>query len=779
VTSTLARWLALRSQDDLAEILVRRPEAIGGQPPRNLGDLAARLQTQHSLAALMRELPLPCLELLETLVVFGPMSTADIAATLHVSPDDATLTGCLEVLRMWVAAWDYEDEWHVSGSLKALLPTPLRLGPPLAELLASRTVEDLRARASILEIVAGRTKTAIIEDLVAFFQDGPAVRGLIQEAPIGQRELILKAASGDPVLHAAGAYLYSGRPDPALSWLVTHSLVIADWQRMIVPREVGLAARGEDWRPAFTAAPTPTVTPVDMGDVDRDAAAAVQQAMSGLTTLVDSAGEAPIAVLRAGGVGVKEVRRLAKAAGVSEPAARLYLEIAHAAGWLDVDDDVLVPTERYDAWIELPPAEKLNTVLAAWRDLSVAPLIEERPDGVKSAATLAPDSYGTIAAELRRDVVQSLGAADGAIRPDDLVATVAWRRPAYARLLTDPALAVKPLLAEAHMLGVAGRNALSTLGRALLDGVVETVAASFVTPDTSTAIFQADLTIVVAGTPSTQLGELLDSVADPESRGAAVTWRASAGSVRRALDSGRTAEELVTSLRDIAANGELPQPLEYLIADVARRHGGVRVRAVGCVLRSDDPSLLAEIAASRELAGLRLSQVAPTVLTSHEPADYTLAKLRMAGFAPIGEDADGTPIFDRPQRRRAPRALTSQTWVRASATADPHDVAKRLLSTPLPASDPMLYVVPEPRNSTLELLRRNAGHLSEPELRLLASGLDTEHSVWISYTTGDGESTSRVIDPLELAGSVLVAHCHLRDDERHFLLKRINEVRPD
>jgi Helicase conserved C-terminal domain/WYL domain len=776
--STLAQWLALRSQDDLAEILVRRPEVVAGQPPRNLGDLAARLQTQHSLAALMRELPQPCLELLETLLVYGPMSTAEIATTLRVADDDATLSGCLDVLRMWVAAWDYEDQWHVSGSLKSLLPTPLQLGSPMAELLVTRTVEDLRARANALEVAAGRTKTAIIEDLTTFFANPASVRALVQDAPSAQRELIMEASWTNPMLQAPGAYLYTGRPDPALSWLLTHSLVVADWQRMIVPREVALAVRGDDWHPPFTTAPTPVVRPVGRADVDRDAAAAAQQAMSGLTTLVDTAGETAIAILRAGGVGVKEVRRLAKAVGGDDASARLYLEIAHAAGWLDVDDDVLVPTERYDDWIELPAAEKLTALLNTWCDLSVAPLIEERPDDVKVPATLAPDSYGTIAAELRRDVIQSL-AVDGAIDPDSLVATVAWRRPVYSRLLTDPALAVKPLLAEAHLVGVAGRNALSALGQALLDGAVGTVAAKFVNAAASTAIFQADLTIVVTGSPSPHLSELLDSVAEPESRGAAVTWRASANSVRRALDAGRTADDLVASLRDVAANGALPQPLEYLIADVARRHGDVRVRSVGCVLRSDDPSLLAEIAASRELSALRLSQIAPTVLTSHEPADYTLARLRMAGFAPVGEDADGTPILDRPRRRRAPRTMTPQSWVRASTAPEPADVARRLLTTPLPAVNPMLYLVPEPRSSTLDLLRRNAGHLSEPELRLLASGLDTEHPIWISYTTGDGESSSRVIDPLELAGSVLVAHCHLRDDERHFLLKRINEVRPD
>jgi hypothetical protein len=199
-------------------------------------------------------------------------------------------------------------------------------------------------------------------------------------------------------------------------------------------------------------------------------------------------------------------------------------------------------------------------------------------------------------------------------------------------------------------------------------------------------------------------------------------------------------------------------------------------------LRADDPALLTELVAHRGLSMLRLAQIAPTVLTSAADATTALDALRRAGYAPMGETAEGAPVIERARRRRAPQGLVSQNWVRATAAPDPDELAGKLLAGPAVSATlppPMLHLVPEPRNSSLNELRRTAGHLSEPELRLLASGLDTKHSVWISYTDGDGEASSRIIDPLELAGSVLVAYCHLREDERHFLLKRINEVRPD
>src|SRR5439155_3098344 len=108
--------------------------------------------------------------------------------------------------------------------------------------------------------------------------------------------------------------------------------------------------------------------------------------------------------------------------------------------------------------------------------------------------------------------------------------------------------------------------------------------------------FQADLTAVVAGGPAADLAELLDGCADREARGAASVWRFSASSVRRALDAGSAAADLLARLRAAAGGASLPQPLAYLVTDVARRHGAVRVRAVGSVVRCADEALAAELA---------------------------------------------------------------------------------------------------------------------------------------------------------------------------------------
>jgi hypothetical protein len=105
---------------------------------------------------------------------------------------------------------------------------------------------------------------------------------------------------------------------------------------------------------------------------------------------------------------------------------------------------------------------------------------------------------------------------------------------------------------------------------------------------------------------------------------------------KRALDAGRSAPDLLSSLTGIA-DGPLPQPLEYLIADIGRRHGLVTVVPSLCCLRSEDTALLREICADRLLAGLDVRPIAPTVAISGRDMDTTLVALRAAGYLPSAD----------------------------------------------------------------------------------------------------------------------------------------------
>jgi hypothetical protein len=816
VTPTLARWLAERSRDELAAILARRPETLGA---RHLGEVASRLSVPYGIETVLRDLPKPCIELLETIAVYGAagIDVDDLASLLGVDVDDRLFSAALDVCQWWAVAWVVDGDVHVAPALTAALPHPLHLGPRIADLLAPRPVDDLRTRAAVLGLSPTARKHDLVAAIADFYRDGDAVRALYSAAPSAQRERLAEAAWRGPALDYGGSFFYTGRPDPAIAWLLTHGLVIADWQQIVVPREVALAIRGDGWHPTLTPRPdVETTAGVATEVVDDDAAAAAALATEHLTLVVDACEVLPPRLLKTGGVGVRDLRRIAKVTALPEPAVRLWLTLAVDVGLLDVDEDGLVPTTGYDTWLSEPPAERLSVLVDSWWDLRTVPTLVDRPDDDPPRAVLADDPYANVAADLRGDLLSAATAIPAGRAVSDglgLAAAVEWRRPTMARLLTDVRYPVTALWVEAHLLGVAARGTLSTLGRALLgwaahgdqadDVAIEPlppeaadrltddaerlarlgdVAAQMLPERTHDAIFQADLTVVVTGTPAADLTALLDGAADRESRGGAATWRFSADSVRRALDAGHIGETLTAALRAIAVAGRLPQPLEYLIADTARRHGEIRVRTVGCVLRADDPALLAELLATRSLRTLQLSELAPNILGSALDATTTLRTLRAAGYAPVGETADGQPLVERITKRRATtraQVIPIQSRRRTPSLADPYDRADVLMSAPVPETpkQPALRLVPSATaTSTSVLVDRYAGQLTAAQRDLLSDAIDAGRPVTITYTSGSGELSERVIEPIELAGGASVAWCRLRDDERKFALARLGSV---
>ncbi|MFF0042498.1 helicase-associated domain-containing protein [Streptomyces mirabilis] len=276
------------------------------------------------------------------------------------------------------------------------------------------------------------------------------------------------------------------------------------------------------------------------------------------------------------------------------------------------------------------------------------------------------------------------------------------------------------------LLGVLARGVLFPMGAALSADDTEgpaSVCRRLLPAATGTARIGADLTAVVTGTPSARLTALLDSVADREAGGTASVRRFSAGGIRRALDAGHTPDDIAA---DLAAAAVGPLPLSYLITDVARSHGRVRVAPAACVIHSKEPALLAELAAHRKFDQLGLRQLAPTVLVSRTPLDKTLAGLRAEGCAPVAETTNGTVRIEQTERRRAaqvppprlprgePRSRNSDPRaVRAPAAVDLKTLAARLRAAPPMVPEPDPYNGVPFDSDTEEII---VGHASQPSL---------------------------------------------------------------
>lgn len=298
-------------------------------------------------------------------------------------------------------------------------------------------------------------------------------------------------------------------------------------------------------------------------------------------------------------------------------------------------------SDTFPAWRRSDPGPRFAALLTAWWAVGRVPT-EERDEQGKALPAVLRQRHCESCRAGRVALIETIDGCDGAGDRISFARAALWKRPLVHVLADDAGDPFARGWREAETLGVISQGACTELGRALLAGDVETVcclATEWLPQSADKASFGGDLTAFVVGAPSARVSALLDCAADRESHGTASSWRFSPASVRRAMDDGAGAEELQAALASIAA-GEVPQSLQYLIADVARRHGKLRLTAVTSCIRSDDEALLAEVAVDRRLTKCGLRLLAPTVLASDLPVDGLLQLLRKAGYFPMPDDLD-------------------------------------------------------------------------------------------------------------------------------------------
>ncbi|WP_124278042.1 helicase-associated domain-containing protein [Streptomyces sp. ADI93-02] len=801
--STLTAWLAGLDAPRLSRVLGIRKDTLAPPEPRSMEESAERLLRPGSVALVLPQLPLPCLQVAETLAALGtPLSRGALARALGATAPTASreLDAALEALADHALVWpDGAGNLHMVAPLRQAWDAPLGLDAPLEELLEGVTSEELRGMLVELGIKPPGTRRQRTAAVLEHHGDPQRVAAVIAQAPSAARQLLERRAKSAPqetefvVFGAAMANV-----PPGERWALDRGFLIPDRHGFgpgRMPAEVTLALRGPDWSAPFDPVPpVAELVPVPAMEVEREATAAATAFAIHAASVLSACSAAPPVRLKSGGIGARELGRIGKAAQAHDAVVRIALEVAYSVGLLGADGDRIAPTAVYDTWAAQEPAAQFADLLHAWWNLQLTPS-QSRDEDDKSLAAVAGAPRCGACLQARRGLLAAAAAlpeGQGVRVGTDLGPLVAWHRPLAHPSFHDEtpfAAAVR----EAELTGVIARGALSRLGAALATGDREelAVACRRLLPEaTRTARFGGDLTAVVAGTPSVRLAELLDATADRESSGTASVWRFSGDSVRRALDTGRTPDEISAELTAVA-DGPLPQPLSYLIADTARRHGRMRIAPAGCVIHSGEPALVAELAAHRALAALGLRQLAPTVLVSGSPPDKTLAALRGQGYAPVAEAADGTVRIERVPPRRAaevpaPRKATARAGTgrspRRTAEApavDPSAVAARLLITPptVPEPDPFGTGVPF-GTDTEEIVAGYAKHLPYTDVRQLAHAIDTGTAITVEYVAASGSRTVRTLSRLELDPPYLEALCRLRNADRVFTLSRIQGVMP-
>jgi hypothetical protein len=557
------------------------------------------------------------------------------------------------------------------------------------------------------------------------------------------------------------------------------------------------AVIGEAAAPAGTdpAAPEPPPLDVQPGGqrmVDRAAAGAAADSVRRVADLLSLWAGDPPPVLRAGGVGIRSLRRTAAALDIPVADAALYAETARAAGllaasgWADGD---WLPTGRYDGWRELGTAGQWTVIAGAWLTMSRVPALTGRRDERGRLLNALGGGLDRMdAPAVRAMVLGQLDGAGGSVQPGSLLRRLAWLRPRRQGPVFT--LLVETALREAAMLGLTGLGALAAHGRALAGGDAEAAEAalSSVLPEpVGHVLLQADLTAVAPGPLVPELAAELALMAAVESTGGATVYRFTTASVRRALDAGRSASDLLAFLDQRSAT-PVPQPLRYLVEDLARRHGRVRVGTASAYVRCEDPAVIAEIAADQRASRLRLRKLAPTVLASPSDRGALLETLRELGYAPAAESADGTVEVSSPAARRstAPAAVRGApgTTPGPRAPAGPDDEMVRAAVREIRAGDEaaaaVRHLVPgalagaPAGNGTGD----RAGDRARVEA--LVSALSTAAAagerVWVGYVDSAGVARSRILKPERVEGGYMTAYDASRATVHRLALHRITGV---
>lgn len=410
---------------------------------------------------------------------------------------------------------------------------------------------------------------------------------------------------------------------------------------------------------------------------------------------------APPRVMSKGGVSVRDHKGLAGHLDTTIEHSAFIAELAHAAGLLAPDaeiDPTWLPTPAYDDWLQEPPASRWVALARAWWTMLRAPsLVASRDPGGSVVNLLGDASVWPMMRQRRHDVLSVLLdlPAEVAVSVDDVDVLLRWHRP--LRLPPGVPTRADVVVQEAEWLGLVADGRLSSVGRALaVDRLDDSVAAPLLPALLDHILVQADLTAIAPGPLTDDLRRLMHTVADVESRGGATVFRITDRSMNRALDAGHSAAGLREQLRCASLN-PLPQSLEYLIDDAARRHGVTRVGAASSYVRSDDESLLNALVADTAAEPLQLLRIAPTVLVSRLPAARLLNLLREIGYSTLAEDASGSVavIGGEPARAPSPRPSASITRTTVDESAAEQFVEKLLQAsgTEAPATgDPAVTV---------------------------------------------------------------------------------------
>ncbi|MEV7760940.1 helicase-associated domain-containing protein [Curtobacterium flaccumfaciens] len=367
----------------------------------------------------------------------------------------------------------------------------------------------------------------------------------------------------------------------------------------------------------------PAAPALDAAALERARTTGAEQAFATMTVLAEllrAVDAGAVRELVKGGIGMPLARTLAERIGTDAELVAGRLALLDDIGFADPDTGRWIVTDPGHAWLLAGWPERWVSLVAAWSD------------------TLPPAVH------------QVLELADGDLR--DLVPLGRWAYPAGSRWLDALLLDVAGTAAS---LGLAVDGIVTSTGRALLDGDAEPAADDL--PGTVERVYlQHDLTVIAPGPLAPVDDDALRTVAVLEAPGLAARYRISEDTLRAAFRAGHSRDDLLSLLGRLSATG-IPQPLAYLIDQVAGRDGSIVVDrgpgGVGTEVRgtADQLDLVGVDAELRQLAWERPDL---TTLTTRYPPHVVHTALEDQRYPAVLTTAARPEAHHGPPGRRSP-----------------------------------------------------------------------------------------------------------------------------
>lgn len=282
----LGAWLADLDDDALIRLLQLRPD-LSQPPPGTIAALAARATSRQSVKAATDSLDFLHLAVLDALLV------------LHADAGEVPVTEVTTLLG------DRVDETPVLAALDDLRERALVWGDS-----AVRVVPEAAAG---LPWFPGQ---AVVE---ATNHSADEIASLLEGLDQAQGDLLARLLDGSPVGRTRDAAPDTPPDRPVRRLLEAGLLRQLDNETVILPRVVGQAMRGEVPGPVELTPPELNLTTTTPADVDAVAAGAAIDLLREVELVIETLGGTPVPELRNGGLGVRDVKRLAKTTGIDEP----------------------------------------------------------------------------------------------------------------------------------------------------------------------------------------------------------------------------------------------------------------------------------------------------------------------------------------------------------------------------------------------------------------------------------------------------------------------------